>query len=359
MNTYNLTDSYPIDYDFIAHIHSKEFQFPSEAFEILYKNGMFELPRFRQTSGHNEGHGNETQIILNDLIAIGSGDLAVGRIYEGHINALLLIDVYGTLEQKQRYFDDAANGKIFGIWNTERSFEAVTYKEVSEGIEFEGAKTFCSGSLNISRPIITASGPEGKKMFVLEMEHFKDLQEDTSLWKPLGMEATVSHRIDFTNCKVLSRQVLGIAGDYDKNPYLSYGAIRFAAVLLGCAHAIAKITLKHLKKLERESNASQNLRISELGILLQNGHFWFQHCPDLVEGKKCLSQVNYANMLRTDISRICELILSIAEKAIGVQGMLKPHPFERKFRDLKVYLKQPNPDLALESIGHYYAQYGF
>ena len=39
-------------------------------------------------------------------------------------------------------------------------------------------------------------------------------------------------------------------------------------------------------------------------------------------------------------------MLEEAERAIGAAGMIAPHPFERQMRDLRTYLRQPNPDGA-------------
>ena len=59
------------------------------------------------------------------LRLIGRGSLAVGRIFEGHMNALRLISLYGHEEQLRRAADDTRAGHLFSIWNTERPPEAV------------------------------------------------------------------------------------------------------------------------------------------------------------------------------------------------------------------------------------------
>ena len=51
--------------------------------------------------------------LLRTLWHVGRGNLAVGRLYEGHVNALQLVDWFGTPEQKQRYFADADDGPTF------------------------------------------------------------------------------------------------------------------------------------------------------------------------------------------------------------------------------------------------------
>ena len=57
--------------------------------------------------------------LLRVLQHVGRGNLAVGRIYEGHLNALLLIQQLGSAAQVARYAADARAGRLFGVWNTE------------------------------------------------------------------------------------------------------------------------------------------------------------------------------------------------------------------------------------------------
>jgi alkylation response protein AidB-like acyl-CoA dehydrogenase len=61
--------------------------------------------------------------------------------------------------------------------------------------------------------------------------------------------------------------------------------------------------------------------------------------------------VHVANMTRTAIERICLDVLEDAVRGIGVAGLLKPHPLERRVRDLTTYLRQPAPDATLAAIG--------
>ncbi len=61
--------------------------------------------------------------------------------------------------------------------------------------------------------------------------------------------------------------------------------------------------------------------------------------------------MDFANKFRTIVRNICEEVLSLSEMCVGLLGMMQPHPLERIHRDLSVYLKQPGPDKALNSVG--------
>src|SRR6202789_762319 len=100
------------------------------------------------------GMGTEAcgALYLYDLLwSIGRGHLAVGRIYEGHINAIVLITLYGNEEQLAQASRDALSGHLFAVWNTELPAGVHVV-----GSELRGSKIFCSAAGHARRAIITA-----------------------------------------------------------------------------------------------------------------------------------------------------------------------------------------------------------
>lgn len=318
--------------------------FPTQAIEALKNYGLFSIAQF------------EPQL-FETLFNIGKIDLSVGRIYEGHVNALLLIETYGTEKQKKRYFAEAANGKLFGVWNTEDPANGliVMQDRSQENAVLLGAKVFCSGGLKVDRPIVTAKTESGVHMLVLNLDEPHDLQEDWSLWNPVGMRPSVSCKIDFKDYLISKDSILGNADDYYKEPFFSWGAVRFCAVQLGGAQRIADSMLQHLQTLNRNKDPYQRLRIGKVAILMQTGKLWLKEAAEKDKtgggSDHMARQINFANMMRTLTLEICEEIIALADRAVGIQGLMKDHPLERPIRDLRVYLKQAGPDNALAQVG--------
>jgi alkylation response protein AidB-like acyl-CoA dehydrogenase len=273
-------------------------------------------------------------------------------LFEGHVNALLLIEIYGTEEQKRHYFEEAHRNILFGVWNSELPGEATKIKKSYTSYGLTGAKIFCSGANEVHRPIITAEGPSGKQMVILDLAEL-DLEEDYTYWDPMGMKGSVSCRFDFTGISVTDRQLLGEPGDYEREPDFSGGASRFAAVQLGGASTAIHSTLQHLLKLKRADHPDQLRRLGQLAILQERGMAWLQKVAHIADNKLKNPQeyTYYANIFRTEVRLICEEILHLCELSVGLQGLMVPHPLERIHRDLSVYLKQPGPDRALAEIG--------
>lgn len=77
--------------------------FPLEEFRLLAEADLLAAPLPREFGGLGLGLGTEAvdggaHALLLLLKALGRGNLAVGRVYEGHVNALQLIQLFGTPE---------------------------------------------------------------------------------------------------------------------------------------------------------------------------------------------------------------------------------------------------------------------
>lgn len=329
--------------------------FPSKSFSTLVLNGLLGINIPLLYGGMGWGDTSMNHELLRLLSYIGSVDLSLGRIYEGHINALLLIGEFGSENQKKRYFNEALEGKLFGVWNSELPFETLKLELHNRNLNLIGAKIFCSGASHVARPIITAETTNGKQMIIFHMDE-NELEEDYSYWKPLGMKASVSCRFNFSGVFVENDQLLGQANQYEMQPEFSGGAMRFASVQLGGAEAAIHATLQHLKKLERTENQDQKRRMGQLAVLMERGRLWIEGAGKAVDNKVAnpSGYLHYANMFRTEARNICEEVLRLSEKSVGLQGLMAPHPLERIHRDLSVYLKQPGPDRALSEVGSYF-----
>ncbi len=331
--------------------------FPAREFCRLAESGLLSAPLRRELGGLGLGsESGGTLPLLRVLKRIGRGSLPVGRLYEGHVNALLLLQDFGTPEQVEGYAADAREGRLFSVWNTEGA-GGVSLTHGGDGrCRLAGAKTFASGAGHVERPLITGRFPDGgKQMCIVPMERAGPAVVDPTSWRPLGMNASASFAIDFTGMELEARDLLGRPGDYELEPSFSGGAIRFAAVQLGGAEALFDATRDHLRESGRAGDPYQRARLGEMAIAIESGSLWLVGASSSTEAPTASAEavVAYANMVRTAIGSICEDVLRHAERSVGARGLLRPHPIERIGRDLTLYLRQPNPDGALAGVGRF------
>jgi alkylation response protein AidB-like acyl-CoA dehydrogenase len=346
--------------------------FPVQEFKQIAGSGLLAAPLMPEFGGLGLGFdASLTHEMLLLLKKIGWGNLAVGRLYEGHVNALQLIQTFATRSQIERYAEDARDRhKIFGVWNAEANDGVKVIPLANGRYQLQGSKTFCSGSGYIERPFVNGALPDGGwQMCVVPMEQMKTVS-DPDWWQPSGMRATASYKVDFGNVELDSGSVIADPEDYNRQPWLTVGSIRFVAVQLGGAEALFDATRAYLHSLNRTRDPHQEARIGQVAIAIESGNLWLKGAAQLIAAYAprfcgdCRQEypnsdrlVAYVNMARTAIEQICMDVIQLCERSVGTRGLLPPYPMERIIRDLSLYLRQPNFDASLQSVGQYTLSY--
>ncbi len=339
--------------------------FPDMEFQALHARGLLSAPLPRDLGGL--GIGSEPgamHTLLRVLSVLGWGNLSLARLYEGHVNALLLVTTFGTSEQRRQTAVDASQGEIFAVWNTEAA-DGVSLESAGGGrYTLRGSKSFASGAGSVTRPLVTGRLPDGGWQMILPRLGDADRQRiDTSWWRPLGMHASASHRLDLQNLEVGPLELLGAPGDYYRQPWFSGGAIRFAAAQLGGAAALLDAAVSALRQAGRTDDALQQARLGEAAVAVASGEQWLAWAAKRADVSALggtqdphvsnEEMVAAANMTRTAIERVCLHVLDLVERSVGARGLLRPHPIERIGRDLTLYLRQPAPDAAIRDAGRF------
>ncbi|MGB3612349.1 MAG: hypothetical protein WBA10_01055, partial [Elainellaceae cyanobacterium] len=131
---------------------------------------------------------------------------------------------------------------IFGAWTGEDAQGGKIVPLGSGRYRLEGAKTFCSGDVFVERPFVNGALPNGTwQMCIVPMDEVTT-DTDPTWWQPSGMRATASYRIDFSGVELEEQDLIGGPGDYFRQPWLTAGVARFAAVQLGEAEALFNLT---------------------------------------------------------------------------------------------------------------------
>ena len=332
----------------------REGAFPHQEFRWLREAGLLNAEIVRAP----------TLELLRTLWHVGRGNLAVGRLYEGHVNALQLIDWFGSPRQKTRYFALADEGQLFAVWNTQGA-NGIHFDADGDNWKMRGAKTFCSGAGSVTRPIVTGESPMGWQMAVLPTETAK-MEIDESWWQPMGMRASASFAVDFGGTTLGETDLLGAAGDYYRQPAFSGGAIRFCAVQLGGAAALTEQTRRFLREVGRADDAFQRARVGRMTMKVQSGWQWLTDAARMWDelganpiesGDVAASRmVAFAAMMRLATEEICLETMQGCEQSVGARGLMKTEPFERMTRDLTIYLKQPHLDEIAGRVGNWALQ---
>lgn len=323
--------------------------FPQDDVADLARLGLLAAPVPVEKGGAGLGTEPGAGALAEVLRLVGYGSLALGRLYEGHVNAIQLIARYGTPDQRSRLFADARAGHLFGVWNTEPAEGGLRVEARDTDGRLLGVKTFASGAGYVTRALVTARHPDraGVAMMVVPLE--AGTRADLSAWRAQGMRASATGTVDFTGLAVNAGDILGQPDDYFQQPAFSGGAWRFAAVQLGGIEAVFDAWRGHLNRTGRGGDPHQLARLGEGAIAVEGARLWIERGAQVASdaGMPPARVVAYINLVRLAVERAGLDVLQLAQRSVGLQGFMRGHRLERLARDLATYLRQPGPDHAL------------
>ena len=130
-----------------------------------------------------------------------------------------------SVEQVDLVAAEARAGKLFGVWNTDDANDLRLVRR-RERYRLVGRKILASGAGHIERPLVTATDEDGRRMMVLPRLRPSD-RADLSGWTAQGMRASATGAVDFTGIEIDSVEILGRAGDYERQPWFSGRRVAF------------------------------------------------------------------------------------------------------------------------------------
>lgn len=278
--------------------------------------------------------------LLRVLYRTGRHDLPLGRLLEGHVDAVQIVNRYGSAEQVAQLRHALAAGAILGVWNAGLADEPLTL----DGTILRGGKSFASGAGVLTHSLVTADTSAGPQLVLVDLERTPP-EIDRNWWHVVGMQRSETHRVRWASRAIEVADLIGDPGDYAREPHFSGGALRFVAVHAGGVAALLDHTCNHLTGTGRSDDAQQAARVSELflladgaaGAVVRAAHEWF--ATNSEEAR--LSRVGAARLSVLDAA---QRAMTIAQEAVGLQGMFAAHPLSATLTDLSVYLRQPGPD---------------
>ena len=304
--------------------------FPDRSLDALREVGAFTAPLPPALGGLDLGVAAEGRPAAGFLCLLGSSSIALGRLMEGHLNALRLVGRYGSAAQLASAARDAAGGHLFGIWVTEVG-APVRLVHDEGGPVLQGGKNFCSGAGRVTRPLLTATGPLG------------------------GVRGAGTAHLAVSDVGVAAGDIVGVAGDYLRQPEFSAGAWRGSAVALGGLDALVETTVAQLRARGRHANPHQAERIGRMMIAAETARSWVDRASraGALEAGETVAIVNLA---RIAVETACLDALRDVQRALGLQAFVRDNPVERMMRDLATYLRQPAPDETLIEAALFFAE---
>ncbi len=325
--------------------------FPADAFALLHAADLMTAPFPARLGGAGLVEPAAVDALCHVLRAVGGGDLSVGRLYEGHVNAVALVARYGTARQLATLAEAVRAGAVSGVWNAEGAVPA-TLEHGRDGWRLRGAKILASGVGSVTRPIVPVArgGAGSAAATVMTVPHLRAGERaDLSRWTAQGMRSTCTGTVDLDGLPIAPDQVIGEDDDYRRQPNFFGGAWRFCAVQLGAVERLLDLYRADLNRLDRGGDPYQRERVAACATAAETAALWVGQAARLVaaEARPVAEILAYVGLTRGVVERAGLDTMEAVHRGLGLGSFMRPHPAERVARDLATYLRQPAPDGAM------------
>lgn len=282
--------------------------------------------------------------LQHKLFHAGRHDIPLGRLFEGHVDALQIVYRYGTAEQLENLQRTLENGTVLGVWNAEGPEHHLAF----DGSTLSGSKSYASGAGLLSHALVTSkAGTPDVRLHLVDLAWFPP-RIDRSWWSVAGMQHSETHQVSWENAEAIH---IGGPGDYEREPWFSGGALRFATVQAGGLAGLLDAVRGHLIKLGRTCDSVQQARLAEL-------HMWSSIATSIVltAGRVCVDGQSSAVAptvanARNVVYQCCEQGILLAQRACGTAAYFDDNPVCRFAQDLGMYIRQPGPDAQFAKVG--------
>lgn len=307
------------------------------------------LAHLRQAGWLLDDGAVDPRLSATRLRRVAAVNLSVGRLWEGHMNALYLALVHGDARSAAQVAALVKGGALLGVWGADGETPVVPG---ADGTALTGTKVYASGLGTVTHAVVTVSSGSRVRLGLVDVRDMS--RADTSVWRMQGMRATASGRYDFEGIPLCDILWLGGPGDYLNEPHFVGGVWRIAALQIGAAAGLLDAASSVLRERGRLEAPAQMARLSSCAIRVL--------AASALTNRAAMTAMPGASYAPSDVAAISAAArLSTEETALDairtVEQCLGLSHFEddaatgRKARDLAVYLRQAARDAFQTRIG--------
>lgn len=323
-------------------------EFPVPVFKKLGELGLMGAVVPQEYGGSGMSY-NEYVVVVSEVAkvcgSIGLSVAAHNSLCTNHIN------MFANEEQKKRWLPKLATAEWIGAWGlTEHNTGSdaggmnTTAKQDGDYWVLNGAKNFITHAISGDIAVVIARTGEkgdsrGMTAFVIEKgtPGFSSGKKENKL----GMRASETAELIFSDCKVHKENVLGNVGEgfIQAMKILDGGRISIAALGLGIAKGAYEAALKYSKEREQFNQPIANFqaiafKLADMATEIEAAELLIYEAADLKD--KGLPVTKVSAMAKYYSSEIAVKVSTEAVQIFGGYGYTKDFPAEKFYRDSKL-----------------------
>ncbi|MBV7532644.1 acyl-CoA dehydrogenase family protein [Chitinophaga sp. sic0106] len=323
-------------------------EFPVALFKELGQLGLMGVLVPEQYGGSGLGY-LEYVTVVSEIArfcgAIGLSVAAHNSLCTGHILQ------FGNEAQKQRWLPKLATAEWIGAWGLTEpntgsdamNMKCVAKQDGSDWI-LDGTKCWITHGKSCDVAVVIARTGDvrdshGMTAFVVEKgtPGFSGGKKENKL----GMRASETAEMIFSNCRIPAENVLGEVGDgfIQSMKVLDGGRISIAALSLGIAKGARDAALKYAKERYQFDQPIANFqgvsfKLADMATEIEAAELLTMQAADLKNRKEKMTQ--QAAMAKYYASEVAVRVANDAVQIFGGYGYTKDFPVEKFYRDAKL-----------------------
>ena len=308
----------------------------AEAFADAVESGRLNLPL------PGAGRTRERWAVLADL---AGDDLSLARLAEGHADAVAILAELGALQPPA--------GSRWGVWAAQPPGPGLTASRTDQGWRLDGTKQYCSGARCITDALVTATAPDGDRLFAVST---RDLWPVPGTWPTTGMAASDTLDVRFAD---IAAEPVGGPGGYTHRPGFAHGGAGVAACWYGGARAVGRTLLAAAAQRDVGPHALAHLGAVDIALstaktMLDNAAADIDADPDdHMNGGRLR-----ALRVRALVEATCTEVMNRVGRALGAGPLCHDEAHSRRVADLTVYIRQHHAERNLAELGALVADSG-
>jgi hypothetical protein len=321
-----------------AAARDREPTFPADAMTALARAGAL---------GQRAPISQEWELVR----AVAQADGSVGRIVDGHYNAVERIELLAEEPLRSAHLEEVAAGRRWlGVWGADPiagEGEPARVVRSADGLTLEGVKTFCSGAGGLHGALVVAR--DGAERRVAYVDLGAGVKIDRAWFAGAGMRASESHLVRFHGAHV--HALLGGPDELLREPWFGRDAIRTAASWAGIADAGRAAALEALAPRALAGDDLAALAVGRIDTHAQTIDLWLAEAGRRADAHPEASQRALSVHLREAVARAAQALIDEALRAAGSRPLARGGALDRAARDLRIFLLQHRLDPLLVRAG--------
>jgi alkylation response protein AidB-like acyl-CoA dehydrogenase len=333
----------------IAQEIEEEHRYPADIFDALGELDMMGVPIDEEW----DGLGGDQLMYALVTEEIGRASGSVGLSYAAHISlASKPIELFGTDEQKERWLRPLAEGEYIGSWALTEPGSGSDASNMStlaekEGDEYvlNGTKQFITNASEAGSILVKAvtdpdAGYDGISTFIIDPRN-DDGFEVTTIWDKMGLNASPTCEIQFTDCRIPEDRLLGEEGEgwEQTRKTLDGGRISIAALSTGLAQGAFEAAREYATQREqfeqpiskfdavRDMLVAMDRRIERSRLLTHKAATMYDNGEDVTR---------LSSLAKLDASETSREVAEDAVQVLGGYGYTTDFAPQRFYRDAKL-----------------------